>query len=764
MATARNASDTPSVQIIPPVPSVAKLAKTAHTALAANRPVTRLGLILAAGLAFGLAPISFGQDRAAGATAANGPAGATATSAPAQPPAAAAGLPTLNDVLRSMTAEERAYHQHVATLANPFFEGRAPGLRGNALAAEYVEFFFRRAGLEPLFAPKDASATAAPAATAGAKPPAKIFRQTFPWGGDVKLVTQTARVAGEALEAGKDFAAMGVSASAKVEGQAVFVGYSINRGEGEYATYAENVDLKGKIAVMLRFEPKDAQGKSQWAREGQTWSNMSSLLPKIRRATDRGAIGVIVIHPPGVADPLGGTVEAFQAPSGMGGGRATVPVVMLSAAQATQLIAAGGHDLTALTLAADKAGGVTELGNVKVALEVETKREPWMTDNVAGVLRGRGALADEYIVIGGHYDHVGYGDFGSRDRNGRGKLHPGADDNASGTAGVILAAERMTRLYRELPEGIERRSIIFIAFTAEESGLNGARYFVQNSPVPAGKIYAMLNMDMIGRVRNNRVDAAGVGTAEGFEDLLTPIFERSGLEVRKLPGGRGPSDHAVFFGADIPVVHFFTGLTREYHMPTDTYDTINAKGAVQVMNLCVDLAQTLAQRSEVLTFRKPSGPSIDMSDPDEKPAPRPAPEGNTTQPPRAEPTKTGGATSGAGAGAGQGQAGAAGDQQAGTGMTGVRVRFGIAPGNYGDDRPGIEVADVTDDTPAKKAGIKVGDRLTKWNGQAIRSVEDWMPMLGRAKPGDVVTVVVQRNGQDLELKVTLEARETREPR
>jgi Zn-dependent M28 family amino/carboxypeptidase len=245
-----------------------------------------------------------------------------------------------------------------------------------------------------------------------------------------------------------------------------------------------------------------------------------------------------------------------------------------------------GRDLRTLRGIADEGGHGCILFESKAEVRLATAIDGGMnrTANIGGVLRGRGDLADEWLVIGGHYDHVGLGTFGAMPTN-RGRLHPGADDNASGTAGVIIASELLSRRYEEAPADADLRSILFIAFTAEETGLNGSRHYVANPTLPAGSINAMINLDMIGRMRSDTVVVGGVGSAEGMLDDLRPILLESGLTIHADPNGRGASDHASFYGAGIPVVFFFTGTHDVYHQPGDYGWTVNPVGAAAVVEL-----------------------------------------------------------------------------------------------------------------------------------------------------------------------------------
>ncbi|HYC99902.1 MAG TPA: M28 family peptidase, partial [Phycisphaerales bacterium] len=459
----------------------------------------------------------------------------------------AAAQTPLQDTLKTLSDEERTYFQHVTTLSNPFFEGRAPGLRGNQLAAEYVEFNFRRIGLTPAF-PGDQPGTTTTA-------PFSSFRQTFSTGKETKPKAQslsyTAAGSSVTLKPGIDFAVRGVSGAGQVERPVIFVGYGIAEGKDGYNSFdglREDEDLSGRVALLLRFEPLNDQGKSRWSDNGR-FSNRSALAGKLRALADRKAAAVLLVSPPGVDDPRAKTIE--DTASSTAGTMMAMPIINLHVDAAAAMLAAAGADLTALRKAADERGGIQDIPGLTVNLDAAVTREPNATDNVGGVLRGRGSLKDDYLIIGAHFDHVGYGLFGSR-TNESGKLHPGADDNASGTAGLIMLASRLAAEYAALPDGASTRSIIFVAFSGEEGGLIGSRHMVKNSPVEASRVYAMLNMDMIGRLREGRLEVGGVGTAEGLEEWSRPYWDESGLTIKTSKVGASNSDHASFHRVKVP--------------------------------------------------------------------------------------------------------------------------------------------------------------------------------------------------------------------
>jgi len=618
-------------------------------------------------------------------------------------------------------ADVTAYREHVITLANPFFDGRMPGSRGNELAAAYIEQRFKALGLKPAFP------AAAPGAD-GKEPGEGAFHQPFEFGRrtDVKRAAMSypAGAVASELKPGADFNVLGVSGSGTVTAPLVFVGYSLNEGPAPdhkaFSSYKEGDDLTGKIAVIIRFEPQNAEGKSAFT--GASWSNAAAMYPKLEAAAKRGAAGIIIAHPPGAKDDRIDKIQTAQETTRLG--RALdIPVVMMTIPAADAMIRAAdssGRSLEDLRKLADAGGhGAIDLPKAAVTLDAAVERTPRTTDNVAAILPGRGELAAQYIIVGAHFDHVGDNSLGGG-RGPVGVIHPGADDNASGTAGLLLNAAWLAEHYKTLPETANIRSILFMGFSAEEMGLVGSRFFVRNSPIPASSIDAMLNMDMIGRLRENKLELAGVGTAKDFQAVIQSILDSSGLTINALPGGRGPSDHASFYAESIPVLHFFTGLHDVYHTPGDTTDTINFEGGTRVAKLCSLVAIDLAARAERLEFTTSTGPSMPSDGP------------------------------------------ARGDRAAGTpgsAMPSLKIRFGVAPGSYAEGEPGIPVGEVYPNTSAADAGIKAGDRLTKWNGDPIGDVADWMAKMGKHEPGDEVDVTVVRDKAEQVIKVKLKARE-----
>jgi hypothetical protein len=613
-------------------------------------------------------------------------------------------------------SREARYREHVTTLANPKMleEKKNDALDDAAhLLSSGGDRSYRQVFVAPLSRrPGDS---------------VRVEKQSFsyPQGSDTLT-----------LAPGTHYNVLGYSASATLtDAPLVFVGYGIESEDNDYYSFDKPKDwpatddpakpIAGKIAVLLRFEPLNDEGASRLTDDGR-FSPASGIDGKIRRAIAKGAAGIILVNPPGAKDERTSKLEDLS--FGLSERSLSVPMVMMSQDAADALLKAAdaqGRGLLDLRKVVDETGELIDLPKTKVSLDVSVSREPTMTDNVGGVLPGAGPLASEWIVVGSHYDHVGYGYFGSREPEKRGTIHPGADDNASGTSANLLLAERVAATFGASDAPTNRRSILFLAFSAEESGLNGARAYARSPIAPMANTHAlMFNLDMVGRVRENRVEVNGTGTGEGMEQWANAYFEPSHMTIAAKKSGLGPSDHNVFALADVPVLFFFSGLHNEYHKTSDTSDLINVPGAVDIADLVYPMIIDAATRSQKFAFVTANG--------------RPAA-------PQAAADAHGGNN----------------DQQQLGGMGGVSVRFGVAPGDYSGEKPGVLIGEVFPDLPAAKAGLKSGDLMTKWNGKAIEDVEQWMPFLSEHKPGDVVEIVYIRDGKEATTKATLVARERR---
>ena len=619
----------------------------------------------------------------------------------------------LTRVLEDLGPTALSWYQHATTLADPFFEGRVASTRGMEFAGEYIAFYFKSYGLQPAF-PGPAPAPAPGGAAGGPDEAWTSYFQPFDInvreGPRVAAVKEARCAIGDReLEHEKDFVVFGNSGSGEVTAPVTFVGYGIEDGPDGYSSFSGDVDLKGRIALVLRYEPLKDDGSSRWSDDG--FSRNASLRTKLRRLADKGASGIIVVNPPGAAEAREG-LDSIERSSQFGAPLA-VPVVQFTEALAGDLLIQAdpkSRDLMTLRRLADEGAieplelSKTHQVTISAQVQHDVQTRAVAARNVGGVLRGRGAHADEWLVITGHYDHVGMGQLSGAMAGNRGKVHPGADDNASGTAGVMVMARLLSEAYAEAPADADLRSVLFLAVDGEEQGLLGSRHYVDHPTVDPTRITADINFDMIGSLRNDHLMVLGAQTAEGLEDLLKPHIEASGLTVALSPASSGRSDEANFIRIGVPGLHFFTGMTPNYHRPSDEYYQVNPGGAAKVIALAYDIAWDMVTRADRLAF---------------------------TEPGRAR-------TEGRGYGP---------------------VRLGVRPGMGEGLETGVLVEGVSLDTSAAEAGIQEGDIILSWNGAEMTGVRDLFENLQKHKPGDIVKLEIKRGEEVLTLEVKLKGGE-----
>ena len=326
-----------------------------------------------------------------------------------------------------------------------------------------------------------------------------------------------------------------------------------------------------------------------------------------------------------------------------------------------------------------------ELPLVRATISVELETSQAEVPNVLGYIRGTDPQrAHEYLILGAHFDHLGWGGSGSLSSSKEPAIHPGADDNASGTAVLLELAER-------LASNPPPRSVLCIAFNAEERGLLGSAYYVRHPVLPLDSALAMFNFDMVGRLKDSTLIVQGVGSSSLWSPLLDSLAPRFGLSLSTSESGFGPSDHTSFHARKLPVLFFFTGLHRDYHRPSDTWDKLNYEGMAQIVDFAEALLRSVAQRSERPDFR---------------------------------PTQA-----------------AMGFRSEGR----PRVRLGILP-DYSDTPDGLRINGVSDNSPAERAGLQADDIITALGPYRIRSIYDLMEALQRFAPGDTTSVEFLRNG------------------
>lgn len=594
------------------------------------------------------------------------------------------------------------FAQMLDIIADPSMEGRVPGSRGIEDAAQYIESHLIELGLTPAFPTTEESADATEVIT-----PFSTFRQPMQMGATAAATTQTLTVADTTFTPDIDFSPLAYSGSASVTAPVAFVGYAIVSGPNNYLGFETSESIQDRIALVLNYEPMNPDGSSQWRDE--KWSHNARLTYKVTALERRGAAAVIIVSPPNASDEKVDLLEtiASTAPPASRMGKQTgpqydIPVIHVTPEVANAIIAYtdNTHTLEDLIDQANQSGIVLPLGDNEISLDIEIQRTPMWTSNIGAILPGKGALKDEFVVIGAHYDHLGYGKFGARTPANRGKIHPGADDNGTGTTANIVCAKTLTQRYQLLAQNQDARSILFLWFTAEESGLNGSRFYTQHPIAPIENHVMMLNMDMIGTLSDGLLEIGGFNSAKGFEELATPHLKAAAIPYSEdVSVGSGRSDHASFEAVGIPNLFFFTGLHDRYHAPEDTTDYIDNEGVVRISLLVSAMAYDAATRADRLHH-----PSSKQAKPEKD---------------------------------------------------GPNVRVGIIPAN--SSKGGMEVQRVFDDTSASAAGLKPNDRIIKWNGTDLDSVEAWLPILTAQEPGDTVTLTIIREDETIELEMTLRA-------
>ncbi|MCW5757029.1 MAG: M28 family peptidase [Phycisphaeraceae bacterium] len=600
------------------------------------------------------------------------------------------------DVLSQMPADVRAFDIHISTLAGPYMQGRVPGSIGSERAKDYVQYHLVEAGLTPAFPDADGNAF-------------RSYRQPFPlsssWSVEREMLVASKGNQRVEMQAEREFMLTAMGQNGTSKGEAVFLGYGIDDGPDGYNNFEGVETLEGKIAVVFRFEPMDGQGRSLWNEGRRGWSGRAGFQGKLRAVGERNPAGIVIINPPGASDTRGNQLGRFQGPV-----YSNVPVMVLTAEAADRTLKAFGSSQTTASLRehADSNSAPIELG-FTFELDGQAERKPVVAENVGGVLRGVGDLADQWIVVGAHLDHLGMGYFGSR--SGPGSLHPGADDNASGTAGLLLLADLLST--RLAGDDRPRRSILIVGFDAEESGLNGSAYYTRNPIVPIEDHMLMVNWDMIGRIVNERVLVAGGFTGEGLSEFIAPYFAESGLEVVVPETMSGASDHTPFYRAGVPVLFsIIADFHSDYHTPEDVVWKINRVGAVKTVRMYENIVFDAAMRTERFRFISPEE---------------------------------------------QRQQRQQRERQAQANQPRINVRVGVVVDTEatGD---GVVLAEITENSPASQAGLRAGDRLVRWDGQKLTTPDAWRAVLANHKAGDVVNVGVSREGQEVTVTLTLQGR------
>ena len=538
------------------------------------------------------------------------------------------------------------YIQDVAWLADDARGGRGLGSPGLAAAADWLAQQFAAIGLEP-------------AGDNG------TYKHRFEAVIDVSTGPDTAlQIDGKALAA-NDFSIPGFSANGRASSAVVFAGWGIVSEEHGINDY-DGLDVDGKIVLVRRFTPKDGVFEDE-----DVQRKLGGIRFKAFAARERGAIAILV------ADiPEDGEIEEAPFPTQRVDrqGDAGIPVAVIKRQWASRLLD-GSH-------------------NVSISSQLIEHKQT--VENVVGRITAKQRLGGA-VMLGAHYDHLGFGGDGSLAPESDAP-HNGADDNASGTAALLEAARTIVARQDEL-----KRDVVFAAFTAEESGLLGSTELSRNplpGMAPAGMV-AMINMDMVGRLRNNRVSILGGDSAEEWAEIVQPQCAALKVECQLGGDGYGPSDQTPFYAAGVPVLHFFTGAHNDYHKPSDDAEFINAAGGARIAQLASNLAIQVSG-IEGLTYKESEAPPV------------------------------------------QGD------------VRGYGASLGTIPDYTGapDDKTGMLLAGVRAGGPADQAGLQRGDRVVQLMGREIRDIYDLMYVLRDAKPGEEASIVVERSEERIETTIT----------
>ncbi len=564
---------------------------------------------------------------------------------------------------------------HINYLASDKLEGRMTGTEALYESADYIKNEFENYGLKPLFNGN--------------------FFQEFPFIKKLELssdnLLEVSYDNGNSIESyelitSKDFIPLSFSDNLKSDGELVFAGYGISAPDLNYDDY-NGMDVKDKIVIVLRNHPDTKSPHSKF-------EQFASLRYKATNARDKGAKGILFINTSDKKDDELMTLRYDNA-----GKIKDIAVLQIKRDMIDDILKSYNNDITQLQNGIDSTltPNSFALNNHKVKLSTDIQEVKGVSVNVGAYLEPDvNKYPDEFLIIGAHFDHLGWGEQNSL-YVGKPMIHNGADDNASGTTGLLELAEKFSSIKSKID-----RKIIFTAFSGEELGLLGSSYLVNNFPLPIENAITMINMDMIGRLNDkNDLIVYGTGTSSNWKSLLDDKNEYD-FSLTFNDEGFGPSDHSSFYGKKIPVLFFFTGTHTDYHKPSDDADKINSSGQEKVLRYIYDVALSIANSTN-----KPDYVSVERKD---------------------------------------------------TGrMGGSRVYVGTVP-DFAGDVDGYKLGGVTDGSPAAKAGLLAGDIITQFGDKKISNIYDFTYAIGNYVPGDKVKVVVKRADKELTFEIELGSR------
>jgi len=604
------------------------------------------------------------------------------------------GLPTPKPGLEpALTADDLC--EHVKFLAADALEGRMTGTPGCDQAGKYIAARFTEIGLEPL-------------GDGGG------YGQEFPFPAGIELVPakndMQITVGGMGMPAAEpvtaildtDFRPLSFAANASVTGEVVLAGYGLvvpaETGKAKYDAY-DGLDVKDKLVLVLDGVPEKLSQE-----ERIRFSHYASIRYKAKQALQRGAVGFLLVVGPNSV----GAGELL--PLERTGSDAGIVAVSISGALADRLLQATHLTLDQLQTALDD-GQLPEQAHraattgVNVKLTTHLARKEGRAHNVVGLLPplGRGGMANEYVILGAHYDHIGRGEGGgSRAHAGEeGMVHNGADDNASGVAVVLELAAALATARRHAAPDVPQRGIIFACWAGEEIGVIGSSHFVRHAPCPLGQVAAYVNFDMVGRLTDGRLMLQAVGSSPQWRRVIEKINIQEPLAIVLQDDPYLPTDTHEFYPAGIPVLSFFTGVHDDYNRPTDDAETLNYHGMAQIGHWAQKLTTELTRRPERLAYAEVK---------------RTMPKGE---------------------GGGRG-----------------RTYTGMIPDFSASGAGGLKISGAQGGSPAEKAGLQAGDVIIRFAGQDIRGLEDYAAVLRAVRPGEAIEIVVRRGAAEITLQIT----------
>jgi Zn-dependent M28 family amino/carboxypeptidase len=568
---------------------------------------------------------------------------------------------------------------HVETLASPRLEGRLAGSNGERLASDYIVAELQKIGAKPLPGQKD-------------------FRLPFAFTAGTKDGGSTIK-SGDTVFGKGQARALSFSDNGDVTGPVVFAGYGIAVPPSQglaYDSYA-TLDVKDKIVVVLRYFPEDADQKTRGI-----LARYADLRYKAMAARQHGAKAMIVVTGP--RSPNAGELAPMTFDTAIAGS-GIVAVSVTGDVAAAIFKAVPDKPLAATQKALDDANPHATgfaLPGVTLTVHAVVEREKRTGHNVVAYLPATMPSATSpkpWVAIGAHYDHLGHGEAANTlaGKEDAGKIHVGADDNASGSAAVLAIAGKLAKQPRN-------RNVLVGFWSGEELGLIGSSAFAAAPPVPLEAIAAYLNFDMVGRMRENKLTVQAAGSSPAWGRIIEQANVAAGFDLAVQEDPYQPTDVATFNAASIPSLSFFTGTHADYHKPSDTPDKIDYEDLDRVVEFAAAIVRRIADTADAPAFAK-----VDQQ------------------------------------------------LQQGGGRAGVRVFTGTIP-DYSTEVKGLLLGGVVGGGPAEQAGLRKGDVIVEIAGQTIANIYDYTYALDILKIGEPAKVVYLRDGKTLETALTPAAR------